>query len=95
MINSVGIQVSPLQLQTKFSTLFTSNRHNRALAMQLLISVHILLKERQEEVDMVCAVVDRSNPWRAVSMRQRKRPLEQVGKVRGIWGGIEGSSVRC
>ncbi|PIO35300.1 hypothetical protein AB205_0154840, partial [Aquarana catesbeiana] len=39
-----------------------------------------LRKERQEEVDMVCAVVDRSNPWRAVSMRQRKRPLEQVGK---------------
>ncbi|XP_073461689.1 anillin-like isoform X1 [Aquarana catesbeiana] len=39
-----------------------------------------LRKERQEEVDMVCAVVDRSNPWRAASMRQRKRPLEQVGK---------------
>ncbi|XP_077310177.1 anillin-like isoform X2 [Lithobates pipiens] len=39
-----------------------------------------LRKERQEEVDMVCAVVDRNNPWRAASMRQKKRPLEQVGK---------------
>nr|DBA16664.1 TPA: hypothetical protein GDO54_002215 [Pyxicephalus adspersus] len=40
-----------------------------------------LRKERQEELAMVCAVLDRSNPWRAASMRQRKRQLdEQVSK---------------
>ncbi|XP_044126087.1 anillin-like isoform X1 [Bufo gargarizans] len=35
-----------------------------------------LRKERQEELAMVCAVLDRSNPWRAASMRQpQKRAL--------------------
>ncbi|XP_075139514.1 anillin-like [Leptodactylus fuscus] len=32
-----------------------------------------LRKERQEELAMVCAVVDRSNPWRVASMRQPKK----------------------
>ncbi|CAN2389321.1 Anillin, partial [Pristimantis euphronides] len=41
-----------------------------------------LRKERQEELAMVCAVVDRSNPWRVASMKLRqKRALKQAGQA--------------
>ncbi|XP_071972999.1 anillin-like isoform X2 [Engystomops pustulosus] len=40
-----------------------------------------LRKERQEELAMVCSVLDRSNPWRVASMRQpQKRALKQDGQ---------------
>ncbi|XP_056381289.1 anillin-like isoform X2 [Hyla sarda] len=40
-----------------------------------------LRKERQEELAMVCAVLDRGNPWRAASMRQpQKRALEHASQ---------------
>ncbi|XP_068117173.1 anillin-like isoform X1 [Hyperolius riggenbachi] len=38
-----------------------------------------LRKERQEELAMVCSVVDHTNPWRVQSIRQRKRRLEDQG----------------
>ncbi|KAM9290569.1 anillin-like, partial [Gastrophryne carolinensis] len=37
-----------------------------------------LRKERQEELAMVSSVVDHSNPWRAQSMRRKKRRLEEL-----------------
>ncbi|XP_075704392.1 anillin-like isoform X2 [Rhinoderma darwinii] len=48
-----------------------------------------LRKERQEELAMVCAVLDRSNPWRAASMRQpQKRVLsparQDLGRRRRV-----------
>ncbi|KAM4605814.1 anillin-like isoform 2-T2 [Discoglossus pictus] len=40
-----------------------------------------LRQERDKELAMVCAVLDRGNPWRAESMRQRQRKNEQRGPV--------------
>ncbi|XP_069822556.1 anillin-like isoform X2 [Dendropsophus ebraccatus] len=63
-----------------------------------------LRKERQEELAMVCAVVDRANPWRAASMRQpQKRVLKQSSQgsesvelsVEGSDGSLDISEDRC
>ncbi|XP_053304399.1 anillin-like isoform X2 [Spea bombifrons] len=48
-------------------------------------TVRRLRKERDEELAMVCAVVDRTNPWRAESMRQkRSEELVSVGSDSGV-----------
>ncbi|MEE6499636.1 hypothetical protein FKM82_003517 [Ascaphus truei] len=38
-----------------------------------------LRKEREEELAMLCTVLDRKNPWRAESMRQRAKGNEDQG----------------
>ncbi|XP_053558837.1 anillin [Bombina bombina] len=37
-----------------------------------------LRKEREDELAMVCAVLDRRNPWRAESMRQKQKKSEEI-----------------
>ncbi|KAG8562225.1 hypothetical protein GDO81_015620 [Engystomops pustulosus] len=63
-----------------------------------------LRKERQEELAMVCSVLDRSNPWRVASMRQpQKRALKQDGQEsecveqspEGSDGSLDVSDERC
>ncbi|XP_066438338.1 anillin-like isoform X2 [Eleutherodactylus coqui] len=45
-------------------------------------TVRRLRQERQEELAMVCAVLDRNNPWRAASMRQlHKRARKQASEA--------------
>ncbi|KAM8946028.1 anillin-like [Pelodytes ibericus] len=50
--------------------------HQRTLQQEIHASVDTasrLRKERQEELALVCAAVDRTNPWRADSIRHRQK----------------------
>lgn len=60
-----------------------------------------LRKERQEELAMVSAVLDRNNPWRAASMRQSQKSALKQGSesvepsLEGSDGSLDISDDRC